>query len=245
LVPDAVVLVATIRSLKMHGGGPAVTAGKPLPAEYGFENLDLLEKGCANVIRHIDIAKIFGVPVVVAVNKFPSDTDAELELVRRLTLDSGAHASVVADHWARGGEGALDLADAVMDACEATSDFQFLYSADLPLVEKIETIATRIYGADGIVLSQEAAAQLEQYEALGYGRFPICMAKTPLSISHDPSWKGVPSGYDLPIREVRASAGAGFIYPLCGSIQTMPGLPARPAFMDIDLDAQGHVTGLS
>lgn len=245
LVPDAVVLVATVRSLKMHGGGPAVTAGKPLPAAYASESLDLLQIGCANVIRHIEIAKSFGVPVVVAINKFPSDTDAELDLVRRLTVVSGAHASVVADHWARGGEGALDLADAVIDACEAKSNFQFLYASQLPLVEKIEAIATRIYGADGIALSDQAAAQLEQYEVLGYGEFPICMAKTPLSISHDPNWKGVPSGYDLPIREVRASVGAGFIYPLCGAIRTMPGLPARPAFMDIDLDDQGQVTGLS
>ena len=245
LIPDAVVLVATVRSLKMHGGGPTVTAGKPLPPEYAEENLELLEKGCANVIRHIEIAETFGVPVVVAINKFPTDTDAELELVRKLTNDSGAHASVVADHWAHGGDGALELADAVVDACEVVSEFRFLYPLELSLERKIEAIATRVYGADGITLSPEAQAQLLRYEDLGYGDFPICMAKTPLSISHDPKWKGVPSGYELPIGEVRASVGAGFIYPLCGAIRTMPGLPARPAFMDIDLDDDGQVTGLS
>ncbi|MCK5827751.1 formate--tetrahydrofolate ligase [Candidatus Bipolaricaulota bacterium] len=245
LVPDAVVLVATVRSLKMHGGGPAVSAGKPLPPEYAIEDLALLEAGCANVIRHIEIAQTFGVPVVVAVNKFPTDTEAELQLVRRLALASGAHAAVVADHWERGGEGATDLADAVVDATEAESDFRFLYPLDMPLVKKIETIATSIYDADGIDLTPEASEQLQRYEALGYGGLPICMAKTPLSISHDATWKGVPSGYRLPIREVRASIGAGFIYPLCGAVRTMPGLPARPAFMDIDLDDEGQVTGLS
>ena len=245
LIPHAVVLVATIRSLKMHGGGPTVSAGKPLPPEYGTENLALLEAGCANVIRHIEIAQTFGIPVVVAVNKFPTDTDAELDLVRKIAVESGAHASVVADHWEHGGEGAIDLADAVVDACEAASDFRFLYPLEMPLVKKIETIATRIYGADGIDLTPEASEQLERYEALGYGGLPICMAKTPLSISHDAKWKGVPSGYRLPIGEVRASIGAGFIYPLCGTVRTMPGLPARPAFMDIDLDDEGQVTGLS
>jgi len=245
LTPNAVVLVATVRSLKMHGGGPTVTAGKPLPAEYATENLELLERGCVNMIRHVEIARAFGVPVVVAVNRFPTDTDVELDIVCRIADSSGAHAAVVSDHWARGGQGAIKLADAVLDACESTADFRFLYPLDLSLERKIETIATRIYGADGIALSAEAGAQLERYEALGYGNFPICMAKTPLSISHDPKWKGVPAGYDLPIREVRASVGAGFIYPLCGAIRTMPGLPARPAFMDIDLNADGQVIGLS
>lgn len=245
LIPDAVVLVATIRSLKMHGGGPTVSAGKPLPPEYSTEDLVLLERGCANVVRHIEIAKTFGVPVVVAVNKFPTDTAAELELVRQVALSSGAHGSVVADHWEQGGDGARELADAVVEACDAASAFQYLYPLDLPLVSKIEAIATRIYGASGLALSDEAQAQLMRFEELGYGALPICMAKTPLSISHDPKWKGVPSDYELPIREVKASVGAGFIYPLCGTVRTMPGLPARPAFMDIDVDENGQVVGLS
>ena len=245
LVPNAVVLVATIRSLKMHGGGPNVSAGKPLPAEYEIENLPLLECGCANVLRHIEIARLYGIPVVVAINAFPSDTEAEHELVRRATAESGAYASVISDHWAQGGAGAVDLAEAVEAACEERADFQFLYPLDLPLEQKIETIARRVYGADGIALSATAVRQLARYEDLGYGRLPICMAKTPLSISHDPSLKGVPSGFELPIREVRASLGAGFIYPLCGAVRTMPGLPARPAFFEIDLDDEGNVTGLS
>ncbi|MBU1048627.1 formate--tetrahydrofolate ligase [Candidatus Bipolaricaulota bacterium] len=245
LVPDAVVLVATVRSLKMHGGGPTVSAGKPLPPEYATENVALLEAGCANVIRHIEIAQTFGVPVVVAINKFPTDTPAELNLVRRMTLAAGAQSSVIADHWQRGGEGATDLADAVVEACEARSDFRFLYPLEMSLIDKIETVATRIYGADGVDLTPEASQQLARFEALGYGQLPICMAKTPLSISHDAQWKGVPSGYLLPIGEVRASLGAGFIYPLCGSVRTMPGLPVRPAFMDIDLDDEGLVKGLS
>jgi formyltetrahydrofolate synthetase len=244
LIPNAVVLVATVRSLKMHGGGPTVSAGKPLPDAYLSEDVGLVEAGCGNVIRHLEIARTFGVPVVVAINRFPTDTDAELDVVRRLTREAGAHASVVADHWARGGAGATELAEAVMDACDAASDFRFLYPLDLPLAEKIERIATAVYGADGIQLSDAARSQLDRYEASGYGGFPICMAKTPLSISHDPAWKGVPRGYTLPIRDVRASVGAGFIYPLCGAVRTMPGLPAKPAFMKIDLDGEGRVTGL-
>jgi formyltetrahydrofolate synthetase len=245
LIPHAIVLVATVRSLKMHGGGPAVSAGRPLPTEYSVENLALLEAGCANLTKHIRIAETFGVPVVVAVNRFPSDTETELRAVVRASLASGAHAAVVADHWARGGEGAKELARAVMDACETPSDFHFLYPLDMPLKGKMETVATRIYGADGVLLSAEAESQVERFEALGYGHLPVCMAKTHLSISHDPTWKGVPSGFQLPVADVRASVGAGFIYPLCGAIQTMPGLPARPVFMDIDLDHEGRVVGLS
>jgi len=244
LVPNAVVLVATVRSLKMHGGGPAVRAGSPLPEAYEREDLGLLGAGCGNLVRHVEIAQRFGVPVVVAVNRFPQDTDAELELIRRCATETGAHAAVVADHWARGGGGALDLADAVIDACDTPSEFRFLYPLDAPIRQKIEVIARDVYGADGVSYSELAAAQIDRCEGLGYGSLPICMAKTHLSLSHDPSRKGVPTGYTLPIREVRASVGAGFLYPLCGEMQTMPGLPARPAFTEIDLDECGEVVGL-
>jgi len=245
LTPNAVVLVATVRSLKMHGGGPAVSAGKPLPEAYQAEDVALVDAGCCNLVRHIEVARSFGIPVVVAVNRFPTDTDAELDVVRQRAMDAGACGAVVADHWARGGDGALALADAVMDACRQDAAFRFLYPLERTLEEKIEAIATEIYGADGIDLSSLARTQLARFEALGYGGLPICMAKTPLSISHDPNWKGVPNGYVLPIRDVRASVGAGFIYPLCGEVRTMPGLPARPAFMDIDVDEDGVIHGLS
>ena len=245
LLPSAVVLVATVRSLKMHGGGPSVSAGKPLPEAYLKVDVSLVDAGCCNLARHVEIARSFGVPVVVAINRFPTDADDELTVVHRRAIDAGAHAAVIADHWARGGDGALALADAVADACRTAAEFRFLYPLDRTLAEKIETIATEVYGADGIDLSAEAQSQLARFEALGYGELPICMAKTPLSISHDPTWKGVPRGYVLPIRDVRASVGAGFIYPLCGEIRTMPGLPARPAFMDIDVDENGVIRGLS
>jgi len=244
LVPNAVVLVATVRSLKMHGGGPAVRAGVPLPEAYEREDLDLVETGCANLVRHIEIARRFGVPVVVAVNRFPQDSDAEVALVQRRAAEAGAHAAVAAEHWARGGDGATDLADAVIDASRTTSEARFLYPLDVPIRDKIETIAREVYGAGGVAYAEVAAAQIDRYERLGYGGLPICMAKTHLSLSHDPSRKGVPTGYTLPVREVRASIGAGFLYPLCGDMQTMPGLPARPAFMEIDLDERGEVIGL-
>jgi methylenetetrahydrofolate dehydrogenase (NADP+)/methenyltetrahydrofolate cyclohydrolase/formyltetrahydrofolate synthetase len=244
LVPDAVVVVATVRSLKMHGGGPSVAPGRPLPEPYGREDLGLVEAGLVNLVRHIEIARSFGVPVVVAVNRFPQDSDRELDAVRRAAAGAGA-AAAVADHWARGGEGALELADAVMEACERPSSVHYLYPLDAPLKTKIETIATQVYGAAGVAYSETAERQLQLYEELGYGGLPVCMAKTHLSLSHDPSQKGAPMGYTLPVREVRASIGAGFIYPLCGEMQTMPGLPARPAFMGIDIDDEGEIVGLS
>ncbi len=245
LMPDAVVLVATVRSIKLHGGGPTFSAGRPIPEAYCQEQLDWVRAGCANVMRHIEIARLFGVPVVVAVNRFPTDTDAEVEIILSHARASGAHAAVQATHWAHGGSGAEMLADVVMDACETSSEPQFLYPLEWPLVRKIEAIARQVYGADGVEFSGLAQDQLARFESLGYGSLPICMAKTPLSISHDPNWKGVPSGYLLPVREVRASVGAGFIYPLCGAVRTMPGLPVRPAFMDVDLGEDGEVSGLS
>jgi methylenetetrahydrofolate dehydrogenase (NADP+)/methenyltetrahydrofolate cyclohydrolase/formyltetrahydrofolate synthetase/formate--tetrahydrofolate ligase len=244
LVPDVVVLVATIRALKMHGGGPKVVVGKPLDPAYRKENLDLLEKGCSNLVANIAIARKFGVPVVVAVNAFSDDSPAEVELVKKVAKEAGAFDAVLSDHWANGGAGATELAEAVVAACEAPSDFKFLYPLDWSIEKKVETIATEIYGAAKVEFSPLAKKQIATYEKSGFGKLPICMAKTHLSLSHDPALKGAPTGFTLPIREVRASVGAGFIYPLCGEMRTMPGLPSVPAFMGIDLDENGEVVGL-
>ena len=244
LRPDCVVLVATIRALKMHGGGPTVTPGKPLAAEYVQENLPLLEKGACNMIRHIEIARMFGVPVVVAINRFPSDTPAEMELARRLAEQAGAAAAVTAEHWAHGGMGAVALAEAVVAACRQPSQFRLLYGDELTVKQKIETVCTKVYQAAAVRYEPLADKQIASYERAGLGRLPVCMAKTHLSLSHDPLLKGVPTGFTVPVREVRAAAGAGFLYPLLGEMRTMPGLPSRPAFMDIDVDEQGNVVGL-
>lgn len=245
LVPNAVVLVATIRALKMHGGGPKVVAGRPLNKAYTEENLELLAQGIANLAAHIENVKRFGIPVVVAVNRFPTDTDAEVELVKRMAVEAGAEQAVMADHWAEGGDGAVELAEAVVAACEKPSNFQFLYPLEWTIKQKIEKIATDIYGADGVIYEATANRQIKKFEEAGFGNLPICMAKTHLSISHDAALKGRPTGFTVPVREVRASVGAGFIYPLLGTMRTMPGLPSRPAFMDVDFDFDtGKVVGL-
>jgi methylenetetrahydrofolate dehydrogenase (NADP+)/methenyltetrahydrofolate cyclohydrolase/formyltetrahydrofolate synthetase len=245
LRPNAVVLVATIRALKMHGGGPTVSPGKPLDPVYSTENLELLEKGCANLGKHIENAKKFGLKVVVAINKFVFDTEAEMKLVQDFALQAGADYAVPANHWAKGGEGAVKLAQAVVDACKDESQFKFLYDVEKPLEEKMAIIAKEMYGADGVELSAEAKAEVERYERQGYSNLPICMAKTALSLSDDPSRKGVPTGFTLPIRNVRLSAGASFVYPLVGDMSTMPGLTTRPGFYDIDLDPEtGDILGL-
>jgi methylenetetrahydrofolate dehydrogenase (NADP+)/methenyltetrahydrofolate cyclohydrolase/formyltetrahydrofolate synthetase/formate--tetrahydrofolate ligase len=244
LVANCVVIAATVRALKMHGGGPKVVAGRPLDAAYKEENLELLEKGLDNLRANIGIARHYGVPVVVAVNRFTADTDAEIDLVIKGALEGGAVDAVESNVWAEGGKGGAALAEAVVKACEKPSDFKFLYPLDIPIKDKIETLATKVYGADGVEYSPEAESKVKLYTKLGYDKLPLNMAKTHLSLSHEPTWKGVPKGYNLAIRDIRASVGAGFLYPLCGEMRTMPGLPSRPAFMDVDIDETGKTLGL-
>ncbi|MFA9480265.1 formate--tetrahydrofolate ligase [Phycisphaerales bacterium AB-hyl4] len=244
LTPDAAVVVTTVRALKMHGGGPPVKPGRSLDPAYTRENLQLVDAGCANLAHHIGIVRRMGIPAVVAINRFTEDTDAEVQLVRERALAAGAHDAVEATHHAQGGAGAVTLGRAVMDACEQPNRFDFLYPLEMPIADKIRTIARRVYGASDISFSDKARQQLDRFEVLGFGDLPICMAKTHLSISHDPALKNVPADFVLPVRELRASVGAGFIYPLCGEMMTMPGLPSKPAFTNIDIDDQGQVIGL-
>jgi len=245
LVPDAVVLVATVRALKMHGGGPPVTPGQPLKPEYTQSNVPLVEKGFCNLRKQIENVKFFGVPVVVAVNKFHTDAPEELDAMVRLAKEAGADDAVMCEHWAKGGPGAANLAKAVDAVCAKDNNFKFLYDLDQTIEEKIRTIAQKIYGADDIELLPEAAKKIERYTRQGFSGLPICMAKTHLSLSSDASKKGAPTGFTIPIRDVRASVGAGFLYPLVGTMTTMPGLSTRPCFWDIDLDLEtSEVTGL-
>jgi formyltetrahydrofolate synthetase len=244
LTPDVVVMVCTVRALKMHSGRYRVVAGKPLDPGLTREDLGAVEDGCANLDKQIENARLFGVPVVVAINVFPTDTAAEIELVRQRSLAAGAEGAYVSDVWAAGGAGAEDLARAVLKAAERPNTFRFLYELDRPIREKIETIAGKIYGADGVDYLPAAEQQIKKFQDLGYGNLPICMAKTHLSISHDPALKGRPRGFRVPIREVRASLGAGFLYPLLGEMRTMPGLPSAPNTWKIDLDEDGNVVGL-
>ncbi|MEE9298238.1 MAG: formate--tetrahydrofolate ligase [Acidimicrobiia bacterium] len=244
LKPDCVVLVATIRALKTHGGGPRVVAGRALDRAYTEENLPLLRAGLGNLTAHIENAGRYGIPVVVAVNRFGSDTDAEVRLVIEQSLASGASKAVATTNWMDGGAGAADLAEAVVAASEEPADFRFLYPLERSIKEKIETIATQVYGAGEVEYSSLADRQIAEFERAGFGYLPICMAKTHLSISHDPKLKGAPTGYTLPVREVRASVGAGFISPILGTMRTMPGLGATPAFMQVDIDDDGEVVGL-
>ncbi|XP_067149666.1 monofunctional C1-tetrahydrofolate synthase, mitochondrial isoform X1 [Apteryx mantelli] len=236
LVPSVVVLVATVRALKMHGGGPNVTAGAPLKKEYTEENLQLVADGCCNLQKQIQITQLFGVPVVVALNVFKTDSPAEVDLVCKIAKRSGAFDAVPCNHWSAGGRGAVKLAKAVEKAASQRSSFKYLYNLELPIVEKIRIIAQKVYGAQDIELSPAAQSQVDRYTWQGFGNLPICMAKTHLSLSHQPERKGVPTSFILPISDVRASIGAGFIYPLVGAMSTMPGLPTRPCFYDIDLD---------
>jgi formyltetrahydrofolate synthetase len=229
LKPKAAVIVATVRALKMHGGGPPVTAGRPLAMEYTEENVELVERGCINLQKHIQNAKKFGVNVVVAVNKFKTDTTAEIEAVKKAAIEAGAYDAVLANHWAEGGAGAADLAAAVVEACAANDEksFKFLYDLDLSIKEKVEAISKEIYGADGVDYSDLANKQIEQYEKAGFSGLPICIAKTQYSFSCDANAKGVPTGFRITVREIRSCAGAGFLYPICGDIMTVPGLSTR------------------
>jgi formate--tetrahydrofolate ligase len=244
LRPDCVVVTCTVRALKMHGGVGRIIPGKPLPEEIRRENVTAVEEGCRNLAHMIRIASYYGVPVVVAVNRFLDDTDAEVEAILREAVRAGALSAHQVTAWAEGGAGAVDLAAGVVEACARGGEFRFLYPDELSIKEKIELMATRIYNADGVSYEPQAEKKITRFEELGWGRLPICMAKTHLSISHDPTLKNVPSGYVFPIRDIRASLGAGFLYPLAGTMLTMPGLPSEPAAFNIDLDSQGQVKGL-
>ncbi|CAH9099986.1 unnamed protein product [Cuscuta epithymum] len=246
LKPQCAIIVATVRALKMHGGGPEVAAGKPLDRAYVSENVTLVEAGCVNLAKHISNTKAYGVNVVVAVNAFSTDTEAELNEVRKASMAAGAFDAVICTHHAHGGKGAVDLGIAVEKACKNVSQpFKFLYPLDIGIKDKIEAIA-KSYGASGVDYSEQAEKQIEMYNKQGFSSLPICMAKTQYSFSHDAKEKGAPSGFVLPIRDIRASIGAGFIYPLVGTMSTMPGLPTRPCFYEIDLDTTtGRVVGLS
>jgi formate--tetrahydrofolate ligase len=245
LRPDAAVVVATVRALKMHGGVARVVAGKPLDAALTAENVDAVRAGGANLAKCVEIVRLYGVPVVLAINAFPTDTAAEHDAMREAALTAGASDAVVTHNWAEGGRGAEALAAAVWKATDEDGGrFVFLYPDEMPLREKVETIATRVYGAAGVDFAPAATRALAEYTALGYGHLPVCVAKTHLSLSHDPSLKGRPSGFRFPVRDVRLSAGAGFIYPLAGDMRTMPGLPSHPAGERIDIDADGKIVGL-
>lgn len=244
LKPDCVVIVATVRALKMHSGKFEVVAGRPLDPALIQEDLDSLSMGIENLEKHIENMKLFGVPVVVAVNKFTTDTDKEIDLVCKRAIAAGAEDAVKSEVWAKGGEGGKELAEAVVKACDKPSNFKFLYPDDATVKEKIEAIATKIYGADGVDFSPTAEKKIKLYTEYGWDKLPICMAKTHLSISHDPALKGRPRNFRLPVRDVRPSVGAGFLYPLCGDMRTMPGLPSVPAGTKIDIDENGKIVGL-
>jgi formate--tetrahydrofolate ligase len=243
LVPDAAVVVTTVRALKAHSGNHRIVAGRPLPPALLEENPEEVHVGGANLRKQIENVLIHGVTPVVAINAFGEDFPSEYEAIHEIARSLGVR-SVVSSNFAHGGKGAEALAEAVVEAADEPSKFQLLYPDDISLRAKIETVATKIYGADGVDYSPEATAQLDMYERNGFGRFPVCIAKTHLSLSHDPTLKGAPTGWRLPVREVRASVGAGFVYPICGEMRTMPGLGSEPAAFRIDIDENGEVVGL-
>jgi formate--tetrahydrofolate ligase len=244
LAPDAAVVVATVRALKVHSGRFRVVAGRPLPPEMVKENPDDVWAGAANLRKQVENIRIHGVTPVVAINSFPTDHPSEQAAIREIVEELGVR-SAVCNNFAEGGRGATELAEAVDEAAREPSSFHFLYAAEATLREKIETVATKVYGAAGVEYYPPAAEQLDSYERNGFGKLCVCIAKTHLSISSDPKLKGAPTGWKLPVREVRASVGAGFVYPICGDMRTMPGLPSSPNAIRIDIDENGEIVGLS
>ena len=243
--PDGIVLVCTVKALKMHGGGFQAMPGRPLDMEVvKRKNIDAVKKGGENLTKHIENIRSFGLPVVVAINRFAYDIEEEIDLVKELAKGSGAMDVIVSEVWEKGGEGGRELAGAVLKMCEEKQNFKFLYPLDMPIIEKIETIATKIYGARSVKYSDKTGKKIDYYTRLGYGKLPINMAKTHLSLSHDPSLKGRPRDFILPVEDIRISAGAGFLYPICGRIRTMPGLPSVPAGTKVDIDKDGKIVGL-
>ena len=244
LAPDAAVLVATVRGLKAHSGKHTIVAGKPLPEDLLKENPDEVHQGGDNLRKQLENMRIHGCTPVVAINVFPGDHDADINAIKEIAEEFNAR-SAVSMHFTEGGAGATELAHAVAEAAEEESNFQVLYPDEMSLRDKITTVAQKVYGADGAEFSAAANKQIDNYEANGFGNLPVCIAKSHLSLSHDPNLKGAPTGWTLPVREVRASVGAGFVYPICGDMRTMPGLGKTPALQTIDIDADGNIVGLS
>lgn len=245
LIPDATVIVCSIRALKAHSGRFNIVAGKSLDEDLTKENIPALEEGICNLEKHIENINIFGIPPVVAINRFNTDTDKEIDFVRRKAEEFGALDCQVSEVFSQGSKGGIDLAKSVIKAANFKKNFKFLYSLDIPIKEKIKIIATKIYGAKDVEYLDLAESKIKLFTERGWDNLPVCMAKTHLSLSHDPNLKGKPEGFILPIRDIRASIGAGFLYPLCGTIQAMPGLPSHPAGENIDIDERGNIIGLS
>lgn len=244
LVPDAVVLVATVRALKSHGGAPNVKPGQSLPKEYTEENIDFVAKGVSNLVKQIENIKTFGIPVVVAINRFETDSQAEIEVIKKAALNAGASHAVTSNHWMEGGKGAVELAHAVVDATKEPKNFNFLYDVNSSIEDKLTSIVQKMYGGAKIEVSPEAQKKIDTYKKQGFGNLPICIAKTQYSLSHDPSLKGVPRGFTFPIRDVRASIGAGYLYALAAEIQTIPGLSTYAGYMAVEVDDDGEIEGL-
>ena len=245
LLPDCVVITGTIRALKMHGGAFPAVPGRPIPEEVqSRENYDALENGCDNLVKHIENMKLFGLPVVVTINRRTTDRDKEVQVVHDAAVRAGADFCEPIEVWAEGGEGGKAAAKAIVKACDMPKEFKYIYDVNASIKDKIEVVATRIYGADGVTYSPDAEAAIKRLTDAGFDKLPLCMAKTHLSLTHDPNLKGRPTGWKLPVRDVRPAVGAGFVYPLCGEMRTMPGLPSEPAGNRVDLDKDGRIMGL-